>query len=270
VGGNDLPLRHKRDAPHQKEREARWAKLAEVDVVLFQGWRPPLSHAAWSQAGVKTLVWFNPGLRKNERVPAGWSLTKKVLSHARAGGITNAMTVVYITMRLGQTSLRWKQRADGFPNTLHQVVDPTLGGRMCEIPVEKDGAINSTAKGLLDWKSRRTAWVTVPTVYSKDRWAVRRLAPQELGHAMDLPGNKIEGINVEVLDKVLNGSVPGKLMALVAASVEITDSGACSKEPHRDQKRKTETEGPPTTKQPKGLFGSKELENRLYRRTRSC
>jgi hypothetical protein len=79
---------------------------------------------------------------------------------------------------------------------------------MCEIPVDKDGTIN-TAKGLLDWKSRRKAWVTVPTVYSKDRWAVRRLAPQELGHAMDLPGGKIEGMNVEILDKVLNGSVPG-------------------------------------------------------------
>jgi hypothetical protein len=62
VGGNDLPLRHKRDAPHHKEREARWDKLAEVDVVLFQGWRPPLGHAEWSQAGVKAPVWFNQGL----------------------------------------------------------------------------------------------------------------------------------------------------------------------------------------------------------------
>jgi hypothetical protein len=115
------------------------------------------------------------------------------------------MMVVYIAMRLGQTSLRWKQRADGFSNTLRQVVDPTLGGRMCEILVDEDDGIN-TAKGLLDWKSRRTVWVTVPTVYSKDRWAVRRLAPQELRHAMELPGDKIEGMNVEVLDKVLNGS----------------------------------------------------------------
>jgi hypothetical protein len=182
-------------------------------------------------------------------MPAGWSLTKKVLSHAWAGGITNTMTVVYIAMRLGQTSLRWKQRAGGFANTLRQVVDPTLGGRMCEIPVDKDDGIN-TAKGLLDWKSRRTAWVTVPTVYSKDIW---------LGHAMDLPGDKIEGMNVEVLDKVLNRSVPGKLMALVAASLEITESGACAKEPHRDRKRKTETESLQTTKQPKGLLGSKEF-----------
>jgi hypothetical protein len=203
VGGNDLLLRHKRDAPYHREKGICWEELAPVDVVLFQGWRPPLSHGAWSQAEVNILVWFNQGLRRQERLPTGWSLTKKSLSHARAGGITNTRTVVYIAMRLEQTNIRWKQKADGFSNTLRQVIDPTLGGKMCDIPGDEDNNLN-TAKGLLDWTSRRTTWVAVPTVYSKEKWLVRKLGPQELGHAINLPGDKIEGMKAEVLDKVLN------------------------------------------------------------------
>jgi hypothetical protein len=55
-----------------------------------------------------------------------------------------------------------------------------------------------------------------PYVYSKDKWAVRKLDPQELGHPIDLPGAKIEGITHSMLDKILNELVPDKLMALVA------------------------------------------------------
>jgi hypothetical protein len=128
---------------------------------------------------------------------------------------------------------------------------------MCDIPGDKDNNLN-TAKCLLDWKSRRTMWVTVPTVYSKEKWVVRKLGPQELGHAMDLPGDKIEGMHAEVLNKVLNGSVPGKLMALVAARLEITESGACAKELHRDRKQKTASEESPTKTRTKGSLGAEE------------
>jgi hypothetical protein len=118
---------------------------------------------------------------------------------------------------------------------------------------------------LLDWKFRRTAWVTVPTVYSKEKWALRKLGPQELGDAMDLSGDKIEGMKAEVLDKVLNGSVPGKLMALVAASLEITESGACAREPHRDRKRKKESEESQARKQTKRSLGAEEYDKAQQR-----
>jgi hypothetical protein len=112
------------------------------------------------------------------------------------------------------------------------------------VPDDKEARLN-TAIGLLDWKTRCMAWVTVRTVYSKKKWASRRLGPQELGHTMDLPGDKIEGMSAEVLDKVvLSGSVPGKLMVLVAGSLEITESGESAFEPERDRKQKSETDGP--------------------------
>jgi hypothetical protein len=252
IGGKDLPLRHQRDAPHHASKLAQWDKLAEVDAVLCQGWRPPFVHSVWSQPSVKTLVWFNQGLQRNEGLPTGWSLTKKTLCHARAGGITNAKSVMFIAMRLGRNSMRWKQRADGFPNTLRQVVDSTLGGKMCVRPEEKGDMIN-TAMGLLDSKKKRTAWVTVPTVYSKDKWAVRRLNPRELGHVMDLPRDKIVGMSAVLLVKVLTGAVPGKLMALVAVSLEITESGASAEEADRIRKRKADPEYARDRKQVKTL-----------------
>jgi hypothetical protein len=65
---------------------------------------------------------------------------------------------------------------------------------------------------------------------------------------MDLPGDKIEGMAAGVLDKILNESVPGKLMALVAASLEITESGATAHAPERERKRKLVVESPRVNK----------------------
>jgi hypothetical protein len=83
--------------------------------------------------------------------------------------------------------------------TLRQVVGSTVGGRMCDPPDESKGELN-TAGGLVDWKMRRSCWVAVPTVYSKEKWAPRKLTDVELGHVMDLPGDKVEGMTKERLD----------------------------------------------------------------------
>jgi hypothetical protein len=115
VGRKDFPLRHQRDVIHHKEKTVQWSKfMATVDVVLFQGWRPTFSHEAWCQPGVKTIVGFNQGLRSKEWLLLGWKLTKKTLCHARAGGITNTKSVVFVTMWRAENNMRWKQRADGF------------------------------------------------------------------------------------------------------------------------------------------------------------
>jgi hypothetical protein len=43
----------------------------------------------------------------------------------------------------------------------------------------------------------------VPTVYSKDKWAQRRLGESELGHTMDYPGDKIQNIIAYPITKTL-------------------------------------------------------------------
>jgi hypothetical protein len=114
-------------------------------------------------------------------------------------GVSNAQAIVYVAMRWGARTMQWKPSLDGFANTLQQVADPSFGGRMCDPPDEmKQG--EKTAAGLVDWKTRRSCWVTVPTVYSKDKWATRKLTCVELGRVMDLPGDKVEGMTTERLD----------------------------------------------------------------------
>jgi hypothetical protein len=183
VGGQDIPLRHPRDPEFARAGKEEWTRLGDVDVVLFQDYKPGITHEVWSEPKIQTVVWLNQGLRGGEKMPNGWSLTSKLLHHDKAGGVTNGTLTVYVAMRYGSERLKWKQPIDCFENTLRQIMDPTQGGRMCEPPVEGEDRTN-TAKGLLDWKERRRAKVKCPTVCSKDKWEIRRLCPQELGHAI--------------------------------------------------------------------------------------
>jgi hypothetical protein len=93
-------------------------KLQEVDVVLFQDFKPGITHEVWLQRRVQTVVWLNQGLRGGERMPSGWSLTRKSLQHQKAGGVTNARLTVFVAMRCGSERLKWRQTVDCFENTL--------------------------------------------------------------------------------------------------------------------------------------------------------
>jgi hypothetical protein len=131
VGGSDLPVRNARDIPFKKAKNTKWSDLEEVDVVLFQDFRPGKQHKAWAREDVNAVVWCNRGLRGKEVLPRGWSLTTKRLSHDKAGGVTNAVATVYIALRLGQERMKWEQVPDCFKNTLRQIVDATKGGYTC-------------------------------------------------------------------------------------------------------------------------------------------
>jgi hypothetical protein len=92
---------------------------------------------------------------------------------------------------------------------------------MCPEPGEDKPSLD-TAKGLLNWGTQMTATVVVPTVYSRDNWARRRLSLEELGHAADIPGDKVEGMGVGSLKSAVSGLIPGKLLALIANSLRNT------------------------------------------------
>jgi hypothetical protein len=79
VGDKDLPVRNVRDPKFINSQDANLSSLGEVDVVLFQGFRPGMTHDVWSRTGVGAVVWCSRGLRAKERLPRGWSLTTKVM-----------------------------------------------------------------------------------------------------------------------------------------------------------------------------------------------
>jgi hypothetical protein len=135
--------------------------------------------------------------------------------------VTNAKITVYIALRWGKNRMVWAHGADVFKNTLLQIMDLTKGGHMCNEPGDKGYSLN-TAKGLLDWRGRLTASVIMPTVYSRDKWAKRRLSLQELGHKADIPGDKVEGMGAGSLQATVQGPVPGKLLALIAGRLRQT------------------------------------------------
>ena len=102
--------------------------------------------------------------------------------------------------------------------------------------------------------------VTVPTVYSKDMWAERRLTDVELADVLDLPGTLMKRLKPGQLAKVRAMGVPGKVIvalfesldALVSENAEretATKGGAGEDGP----KRKAET------KDLRGVDGSKKL-----------
>ena len=89
------------------------------------------------------------------------------------------------------------------------------------IPSEHDmsakGILN-TARGLLQW-NRRFAKVKVPTVYSKDKWAERRLTDVELADVLDLPGTLRKRLKPSQLAKAREMSVPGKVVVALFESL---------------------------------------------------
>jgi hypothetical protein len=139
IGGQDLPLRHPRDPELSKGGKEEMTKLMGVDVELFQDFKPGIKHEVWSQTRVQTVVWLSQGLRGGEKMPVGWSLTKQLLHHQKAGGVTNATLTVFVAMRCGSEQLKWKQTADCFEKTLRQIVDPMQGGKMCNTNAPGEG-----------------------------------------------------------------------------------------------------------------------------------
>jgi hypothetical protein len=136
--------------------------------------------------------------------------------------VTNAVAMGYVALRVGKDRMHWKQEPDCFKNTLQQIVDRMKGGYICLEPSD-DEPTQDTAKGLLNWQTRMAATIVVPTVYSKDQWARRRLTLEELGHALNIPGdNKVKGMGTGLRKVVVTGPIPGKILAPIANSLRKT------------------------------------------------
>ena len=110
------------------------------------------------------------------------------------------------------------------------MVDPTKGGRAADPPSAAPGSVEAlnTARGLLQYKKRFDK-VCVSTVYSKDKWAVRKLSDTELVDVLDLPGRMRKKMNSRQLAQLSQLKVPGKVMAVVHLRGEILTSKIITK-----------------------------------------
>ena len=59
----------------------------------------------------------------------------------------------------------------------------------------------------------------VPTVYSKDKWAIRRLSDTELADVLDLPGTMRKRMNSRQLGELSKLKVPGMVISAVIESL---------------------------------------------------
>ena len=204
--------------------EATLVELARerpVDVVIFEGKAPRADNGLWDCPGVERIAWIDDTGRGRFKGPrrSDWKIHRRSISHAAVGGVTDGIFSVFLASRL-ERDTEWIIPSAGVRTTLSRVIDPTKGGRAVDPPGEAENSTEArnTAKGLLGWK-RRFGQVCVPTVYSKEKWAVRRLYDVELTDALDLPGTMRKRMNSQQLGKSSKVKVPGKVMAAVIESL---------------------------------------------------
>jgi hypothetical protein len=181
------------------------------------------------------------------------------VKHSSLGGVTDAIFSCFLVSKVAE-DCEWQLTLKGIKTTLCQAVDPTNGGRTVKVPEVEGNSpdeLGNTGKGLLQWH-RRFGKVIVPTVYSKDMWAERRLTDFEMADVLDLPGTLRKRLNAAQLGKVKNMGVPGKVVvalfeslnALVTQDTERT-TGAEAQFGKRGTTRKAES---------KDLYGSTGLK----------
>ncbi|KAI2508968.1 hypothetical protein MHU86_5463 [Fragilaria crotonensis] len=197
------------------------AKDSPVDVLIFEGKPPKSDDLVWEAIEVRRIAWIDDTGRGRFRWDnkVGWRIHRRSISHAAIGGVTDGIFSVFLASRV-EEDVGWCIPATGVRATLSRVVDPTKGGRAVDPPVATTGSVEArnTARGLLEWKKRFDK-VCVPTVYSKDKWAVRKLSDTELVDVLDLPGTMRKRMNSGQLAQLSKLKVPGKVMAAVVESL---------------------------------------------------
>jgi hypothetical protein len=197
-------------------------------VVVFEGRSPSAQDPVWT-SGASRVAWIDVTGRGKVRAPkdGGWNVYRRSISHASLGGVTDAIFSCFLVSRL-QGDCNWRLVATGIRATLRQVIDPTKGGRTVQIPAgpgNTEVEMLNTAGGLLQW-TKRFGKVIVPTVYSKELWAERRLTVVELADVLDLPGTLRKRLSLGQLTKVREMSVPGKVVVALFESLKALDNAA--------------------------------------------
>ena len=184
-----------------------------VDIVLFDGCKPGVNNSVWACPEIEYVVWFYKNSSRCT-LPSGWKLESRSLSHTELGGVTNGIFRCRVARRNEAPDLLWPSDPLAVSSYLRQVIDPTLGGPLEETRPDLEHRDLNTASGLLDW-NKRFDKVLVPTVYSKEKWARRKLHAKELLSALDVPAEVQGKITGGIVNHFMDMQTPGKILTHV-------------------------------------------------------
>jgi len=158
-----------------------------VDVIVFSNALMTLTEGFWDSIHLKCVIWvWNRQINRAFCIGKGWKTQSEWVANNEVGGVTNKVMWVCVATK-PRRGLWWKPEKRRVLNVLGQVVNPTNGGRQVSPTKEEHVCRLNTAKGLLDWKGR-FGYISVPTVYFKDKWVKRGLTSKELCDVLDVPG----------------------------------------------------------------------------------
>lgn len=229
VSGKDVPGRVALDPPWFR-LDTCVSDLERVHVLVVQGKWPPKTSRLWLDSGASLIVRVSNTLeRGGRRVPDAWSVKGATIGHEKLGGVTNGRFKIWYAVPPGATLPEWSARK-GLSNTLCQVLKTTEKTRRW-VPPPEDGELNS-GLGLLEWNERH-GLIKAPSVFRKDRWALRLLTPKEKENVLDFPESRGVLLTEVERNRLLTSEIPGKIW--VSAFTVITDWGPASA---RTKKRK--------------------------------
>ena len=152
-------------------------------MLFFDHTNPGPRHPIWSAAGVRAVVWYRGS--STATVPSGWTPWDVMFSHSALGGVTDGQFRIQLGL-WDDIGFIPPWVAVGITATLHQVINPTFGGRGFPGGRPVGGTLN-TSEGLLSWTCRHDM-VVVPMVYPACPNAECHLSGSELLAALEVPG----------------------------------------------------------------------------------
>lgn len=124
---------------------------APVDVMIFTECFPPRDKEFWQSNQLKAIAWLTQHRSIGTyRDQTGWSIREQRVAHSAIGGVTNKTVWIGVAVKTG-SRLCWIPLKRVVTNVLHQIVDPTVGGRLSARVSDYDEDTRNTAKGVLDW-----------------------------------------------------------------------------------------------------------------------
>lgn len=190
-----------------------------VDVVLFEGKGPNMSHPIWKCCSLKLVAWSVGNSKCCAPLDSGWLVNSHSVRHSELGGsltVNCRFRVATATPSVGPQRPRFRldDPVSTGPGALECMIKLTESGRQCpppsdEIDETKLGGTASDAAGLMersvihdlvDPKDRDTKFV-VPCVFSKSGWVRRRLTAKEWLRGFDCPEATLKELSQNLLDK---------------------------------------------------------------------
>jgi hypothetical protein len=184
---------------------------ARVEAVLVETGRLRKSNPVWKAPQVAVVMSLD-GWR--ECPPEDWTTSRKKVSHAQLGGVTDGEFLIHIAYRGPFEDFDWCENLPGVPAKLVHVLSCIGSGRKIPIP---EGVPDGWAAGeRLCWANRFKK-IATPTVYYKDSWVKRRLELKELKGMLDIP--VLDKCGVELRERMKAMRMPGKVYGALLSKI---------------------------------------------------